>query len=289
MVCDMTTRWLPVPESLTTLLSAPKGAVDIADARPVIDAILKGSTPNLPKKLADFPALRSNGQWLSRKIAAELGFAVGTGHTSYSLNTYVQQLAAWVDVPDATGTTQVRYGITVRYIVTAEAIKAGAKVNSIGGIAASASFETLRASAEFSTIGIPASWLIDQVPTGGAFDLNKYVEFEGASRGALKVLKAKENDVLKPQILEVRGTVNDAGSMDYEDALAVSWALSCIARRLKLGSALGDYEKASDTFRASVETMYARIAGVSSVDETPSKAAGHAAQQLLNGLKVEED
>lgn len=241
----MATRWLPVPESVASLLAHPKDVVDLSQAVPLINSIMQGLQPALPTKLEDFPALKSNGQWLSRKVAAELGFIIGSASGSYSYSTYVQQLATWVEVKDQNGTALVRYGLSARYVVTAEEIKVGAKLNSIGGIAASASYETVRASAEFSTLGIPASWIIDQVPTGGAFDLNKYVEFEGALRGVLKVLKSKEDQVLKPQILEVRAIVSDEGTDEYEEALAVSWALSCIARRLKLSNAKGDYDRAS--------------------------------------------
>jgi hypothetical protein len=284
----MATRWLPVSESIASILTLPKEAVDISPAVPLIESILDGTQPGLPTTLEDFPALRSNGQWLSRKVAAELGFVVGSATGSYSHNTYVQQLATWIDLPDDSGTAQVRYGISARYVVTAEEIKVGAKLNSIGGIAASASYETVRASAEFSTLGIPASWIIDQVPTGGAFDLNKYVEFEGALRGVLKVLKAKQAETLMPQILEVRGSVSEDGTDQYEDALAVSWALSCVARRLRLSNAKTDYDRGRREFYTIVETIYARVAGVTAPDEVPTKAVGQKAEELLNGLRTEE-
>jgi hypothetical protein len=284
----MATRWLPVSESVASLLALPKDVVDISPVVPLINTILQGEQPGLPTKLEHFPALKSNGQWLSRKIAAELGFIVGSANGSYAFSTYIQQLATWVELKDTNGTALVRYGLSARYIVTAEEIKVGAKLNSIGGIAASASYETVRASAEFSTLGIPAAWIIDQVPTGGAFDLNKYVEFEGALRGVLKVLKTKEADVLRPQILEIRAIVNDEGVDDYEEALAVSWALSCVARRLKLADAKSDYDHATNSFKAMVETIYTRIAGVTSPDETPSRSAGQNAERLLNGLRTEE-
>jgi hypothetical protein len=284
----MSTRWLPVPDSIGTMLNTPKDVVDLSAAIPVVESILADARIGLPSKLGDFPALKQTGQWLSRKVATELGFIVGSATGSYSYNTYVQQLASWIDVRDASGSALVRYGISVRYIVTAEELKVGAKLNSVGGIAASASYETLRASAEFSTLGIPASWVIDQIPTGGAFDLNKYVEFEGALRGVQKVLKANVNEVLKPQILEVRATINEDGANDYEEALAVSWALSCIARGFKLSTAKSDYGRASDAFKATVETIYTHVAQVSPADEPPGRDARQKAEKYLNGLHTEE-
>lgn len=284
----MATRWLPVPDSITTMLSLPKAAVDLSSAIPVIEAVISGIQDDLPQTLEDFPKLKSTGQWLSRKVAAELGFIVGSAMGSYSYNTYVQQLTTWVEIPDETGNAVVRYGLSARYIVTVEEINVGAKLNSISGIAASASYESLRASAEFSTLGIPASWIIDQVPSGGSFNLDKYLEFEGALKGVRKILKEREADILKPQVLEVKATVNDEGTDDYEEALAVSWALSCIARRLTLSYANSDYKKASHYFKSVVETIYARVAGVSGPDEKPSKLAGEHAEQRLNGLRMEE-
>jgi hypothetical protein len=217
--------------------------------------------------------------------AASLGFAFGSGDAKYSRKICIQNYVKFKDLTD--GDQRVRYGVGIRWIANVKTISAQAKLNSIASISASAQMGYAEAIFSFSVIGLQSAEITKTLP-GVVSELNPdtYAIYHRAF-SRVKELIWENNIAVTPQLVSIVGSPKNKPDEEYQDALAVGWALSKISDNWTLEDAQEGYKHASDRFKSVVKSVYVSLVN-EELDAKPDALARAQAEKLLGGLEVDD-
>lgn len=140
---------------------------------------------------------------LTSDQAYKLG-VIGVGEASSSIGKeiYIYDHMYYKNDKDCLGHA-ITYGAGVRLIVTVKQINANVNLNGLGAIAASAEMKFAEVTVSFKTIGLSGKPINDAVPSSGAYNIEKHVEY----LNAINLIRSKINDpatVVTPEIISVQ-------------------------------------------------------------------------------------
>jgi hypothetical protein len=259
-----------------------KEHIDLSASEKLITEIRKG-TVKVPTKLTDLPRQNTFTSTMSLDVAASLGIPVGSTDTKYSRRIFIQEYLKYLDIKKAKQT--VRWGIGVRWVVNYKMLDVQAKTTSIALIAASAQVGSIEAEARFQVIGIDSAEITAAIPAPVNLSVDTYVVLNDAFM-KIKGLIWGSNTTVTPQILAVLGEIKDEVDQDFEEALAVSWALTKIAEGQTLQYALDDSRIRSLGFDSAVKAIFISIANSSEPNKKPSNSAQSRAREILVGFSL---
>ncbi len=222
---------------------------------------------------------------LSVEAAASLGIPFGSAESKTARRIVVQEYAKYRDIME--GTTAVRWGVGVRWIVNVKILNTEAKISSVPMVAASAQVGFVEATARFQVLGIASPEVTKAIPAPTDLNTETYVELKQALL-KIKALIYEQATTIRPQVLAITADAPETSERSYEGALAVAWALTKISEGRTLLRAQTEYEKSSAFFREEVKSVYIDVASTSDANSKPSDEARAKARRILNDLSVRD-
>jgi hypothetical protein len=167
-------------------------------------------------------------------------------------------------------------------------MKAEAKTLSLPYITASVEAGKTEASSRFEVVGMSSKKITEALPSSEALrlDMESYIRLQDAF-DAIKGLIWEEGNTIHPQVLAVFGDIGDYTGEDYEQALAIGWALTRIKERKTHGDTQDEYKEGSTRFNEIVKGIYTNLLGADYFATKPSEEVKRKAETLLLGFKVE--
>lgn len=273
----MATMMFPVTEE-ELQIEEVKPLIDLSKSEDLISRV-HSMTP--PKTLQELDTADSFTSVLSVDAAAALKIPFGTMEGKFSRKIFVQDYLHYTDLQDQG--QKIRWGVGIRWIVNIKQLDGKAEISSLPYVAASAQLGYVQAEARFQVLGLNSPEIVKKTPAPLPLNTETFSEMNGALKD-IKSLIWDSNTLVKPKILAVLGQERPHTDSQYDEALAVSWALSKIKDGDTLRDALDEIKNESSLFEDTVRGVYLDIVKSSEQNYRPDVDAKDKARRLLKGL-----
>lgn len=213
---------------------------------------------------------QSENYILDMNLAAKLGFSVADTEATAKHQVLVHGTIRYADVRGKNGHV-FRYGWALRAVIVATGEGLDADLT-LPALAASVQFSRAQASCNLQVHGYNGNY---DMPSWNSFDVESYSQYQTQVAALEKQIEEDDQNV-SPELLQVSVSnvlPGEAGSV------AVVYALSAIAHKRSLESALEEYPGDQATARNIISQVYDARIGTGTrghPDETAAKAAHNA-------------
>jgi len=274
--------FLPSSSSNEVSVEHLREHVDTSHSETLLEEIDMGRVPT-PKSIEELPQQDFFTSTLSLDVAAALGIPFGATDAKFSRRIFIQEYLKYADIEQ--DDQKVRWGVAVRWIVNYKTLNIQAKTTSLALVAASAQVGWVQAEARFQVKGADSLEISSAIPAPVTLNVDTYHEMNQAFK-EIKRLIWNDETIITPILVSVyvlpRETIQD----DFEEPLAISWALTQIKKARTLEQALDRSKRDHPRFGEVVKSIYITVSGTSERNAPVSAEAKERAAEILGGLNL---
>jgi len=270
-------QMLPSNALPTTSFERVQRVVDLTKSKNLVEKVSQNKV-KLPAKLEELEKEDSFTSTLSFNAAVELNLPIASLKSTSHQHVVVQDYLRYSDIID--GDQQIRWGVGVRWTINFSTVNAEANVSSVPMIVASAQFGLVRAEARFTVLGLSSQEITNITPTPTSLDADSYAEYSNALSD-IKNLMWDHNTLVQPQVIGLLAAERGAKlRVEYQNAIALTFALLAISQGDSLNSALQACSHENDEYKNTVESVYRECC--ENIDEnSPREKDAMIAKELL--------
>lgn len=185
---------VPVSGQFVDILSHRPTRREVGFSHPTINL----DDPAIPRSLAELDSQGTYSHMLSTKASTKFQIPFLDFGASGKRSIFIQEYIKYRDVPQLGGA--LRFGISIRWVISILEVDGKARIDNINLIAASAEFGYIRTNAKFEVIGINSNAINRLLPVPDNLTVEQYAIF-AQSLNAIKALIGKPQTRITPKLL----------------------------------------------------------------------------------------
>ncbi len=227
-----------------------------------IDLSDQNCFPNEPEKLI---CTTLDECKITSETAFSLGFAFGRYQGEADSQSYLMEYLRYCEPSWTVNngiSVKVRWGVGIRWAVSATITDKDADFNSLSGLAASAHFNFATVETKLKIEGLSHPNMRDAIPEETSFDVKSYTKMVMAFHN-LRRLVDDSGAQVNPVVLGVSIDSELPGiCAGYRKSLATTWALTAISKGYSMDTAMKNCNRETRDFQSIVRAVYIDILGI---------------------------